>query len=112
MRFLLAARGRRVLRRDWSRRGHIYGAGQVFDRLECPILGLMRHLRVPLQEIALLTSGMIGSPSCGPLVQAPRCPHRITSRRLGAIVVTVPVTVVAVGTQEEHLAASLAGHEP
>jgi hypothetical protein len=66
----------------------------------------------PLHEIALLTSGMIGSPSRGPPVQAPRSTHRLASRRLGAIVVTVPVPVVAVGAQEEHLTASLAGHEP
>jgi hypothetical protein len=112
MRYLLAVRGQRVLRRDRSRRDHVYGAGQVFDKLERPILGLMHHLRVPLHEIALLTSGMIGSPSRRPPVQAPRCTHRITSRRLGAIVVTVPVPVVAVRAQEEHLTASLAGHEP
>jgi hypothetical protein len=69
MHYLLAARGRRVVRQDRSWRDHVYGSGQVFDKVQCPNLGLMRHLRgLTLVEVALLTNGVAGPPGLGPLV--------------------------------------------
>jgi hypothetical protein len=113
MRHLLAARGRRVVRQDRSWRDHVYGGGQVFDKVQCPNLGLMRHLRgLALIEVALLAGRMMGSARRGPLVTTTRRAHRIAARRFGAVLVAVPVTVVAVGAQEEHLAASPTGDKP
>jgi hypothetical protein len=113
MRGLLATHGRRVVRQDRSRRDHVYGSGQVFDKVECPIPGLMRHLRdVALIEVALLAGRVTGATSIGPLVAAPRLAHGIPARRLGAVVTAVPVAVVAVEAEEEHLPTSSAGHEP
>jgi len=59
---LLADRGRRVVRRDRSRREHLYGGGQVLG-------SLMRHLRgLASIEVALLASGVVGAAGLGPLV--------------------------------------------
>jgi hypothetical protein len=113
MRHLLAAHGRRILRRDRSWRDHVYGAGQVYDKVQCPNPGLMRHLRgLALIEVALLAGRVIGPPCLGPAVRATRRSDRVAARRLGAVVVAVPVAVVAIGAQEEHLATSSADHEP
>ena len=73
----------------------------------------MRHLRgVTLIEVTLLTGRMADPAGLGPLVCAARRSERIAARRLGAVVVAIPVSVVTVGAQEEHLAASPADHEP
>ena len=73
----------------------------------------MRHLRgLALIEVALLAGRMMGSACRGPLVTTTRRAHGIPARRLGAIVVAVPVAVVAVGAQEEHLAASPTDDKP
>jgi hypothetical protein len=113
MTYLLATRRRRVVRRNWSRQDHVYGTGQVFDKLQCPIPGLMRHLRgIALVQVALLGSGMVRAAGPGPLVPTPRRAHRSLSCSVGAVVVAVSLPVVAVRTQEEHLAASPAGHKP
>jgi hypothetical protein len=72
MTYLLAARDRRVVRRRLSRQDHVYGTRQVFDKVECPILGLMRHLRgVALVQVALLSSGMAHATGLGLLVPTP-----------------------------------------
>ena len=101
------------MRHDRSWRDHVYGGGQVFDKVQCPNLGLMRHLRgLALVEVALLGGGMVSPTGLGPLVPATRCPDRVASCRLSAVLVAVPVAVVAIGAQEEHLAASPTGHKP
>jgi hypothetical protein len=113
MAYLLAARGRRIVRLNVSRQDHVYGTGQVFDKRQCPIPGLMRHLRgVALVEVALLGSGMVHAARLGPLVPTPCVSQRIPSCSVGAVVITVAVAVVAARAQEEHLAASPAGHKP
>ena len=73
----------------------------------------MRHLRgLALIEVALLAGRMMGSARRGPLVTTTRRAQGIPTGRLGAVVVAVPVTVVAVGAQEEHLAASPTDDKP
>src|SRR5438132_2345503 len=53
---LLAALGRRVMHRDRRRRVDDYVRVQVFDRPDCPVSGLMRHLcDIASIEIALLS---------------------------------------------------------
>jgi hypothetical protein len=112
MNCLLAADDRRVLRHDRSRRDHLYDTGQVFGQPLCPILGLMHHLGITPHEIALLTSRMIGATCRGAPVPPPGRAHRIASRRRGAVVTAVPVAVVAVRAQQEHLTAGPASHRP
>jgi hypothetical protein len=112
MSYLLAARGRRVLRHDRSQRDHFYGTGQVFGQPSCPILGLMHHLGVTPHEIALLASRVIGTARRGAPVPPPGLAHRITSRCPGAGVTAVPFAVVAVRAQEELLTACPTGHQP
>jgi len=72
----------------------------------------MHHLRITPHEIALLASRMTGTARLGAPVPAPGLAHRITSCCLGALVTAVPVAVVAVRAQEEHLTACPAGHQP
>jgi len=113
MRHLLAARGRRVVRRDRNRQDDFYVLGQVFGRLERPVSGLMRHLReVEVIEVALLPGRVIRAAGLGPLVLATGLADRVPSRRLCTPVAAVPIPVVAIWAEEEHLPALAADHKP
>jgi hypothetical protein len=72
----------------------------------------MHHLSITPQEIPLLASRMIGTTPSGAPVSPAGLAHRIASRCLGAFVTAVPVAVVAVRAQVEHLTACPAGHQP
>jgi hypothetical protein len=64
---LPAGRGRRVMRRDRSRREHLYG-------IAVELGSLMRHLRgLASIEVALLPCSVVGSTRFGALIAATRC---------------------------------------
>jgi hypothetical protein len=64
---LLAGRGRRFMRRDRSRREHLYG-------IAVGLGSLMRHLRgLASIEVALLPRGVVGSARFGALIAAASC---------------------------------------
>jgi hypothetical protein len=73
----------------------------------------MYHLGiVTSHQIALLTRRSMGSPHFRTPVPLACEPERIAPRRLGAVLVAVPLAAVAVRAQKEHLTASPAGHQP
>jgi hypothetical protein len=73
----------------------------------------MYHLGiVTSHQIALLTRRSMCSSRFGPPVPLTCEPERIAPRSLGAVLVAVPLAVVAATAQEEHLTASPAGHQP
>jgi len=103
---LLAARGRRGVRRDRSRQDDLYGAGQLLG-------SLMRHLRgLASIEVPLVSRGVHGPAGLGALIAAACRAERLAARHLGAHPRAVPVPVVAPATQEEHLAAPGTCHKP
>src|SRR5258706_1250051 len=101
---LLAARGRCVVHRDRSRRGHLYVAEQVFGSIGRPVSGLMRHLfDLASIEVLLVPRSVIRATGLAALVAATGLTNRLAPRNCGARPTAVPMTVVAHRAQEEDL---------
>jgi hypothetical protein len=73
----------------------------------------MYHLGiVTSHQIALLTRRSMCSSRFGTPISLTCEPERIAPSCLGTVLVAIPLAVVAVRAQEEHLTASPAGHQP